>query len=289
MAIMTLPDGRELDVEVSGPADGPPLLFQHGTPGSKVPRRALERAVHARGLRLVTWSRPGYGGSTRQPGRTVASVAADAAVVLDALGAPDCVVAGWSGGGPHALATAALLPDRVRGALLIAGVGPYGAAGLDFLAGMGEQNIAEFGHALAGEDALRPALAAEAEGLRDTTPAGIVEGLSTLLPAVDRAVITDEFGDDLVASFREGLRTGVSGWVDDDLAFVSSWGFQLSDIRVPVFLWQGSEDLMVPFAHGRWMAEHIPGVITHLKSDEGHLSIALGAADRMLDELVAVL
>jgi pimeloyl-ACP methyl ester carboxylesterase len=289
MTIIELPDGRELDVEVSGPAGGTPLLFHHGTPGSKVPRSGLRRAAHARGLRLVTWSRPGYGGSTRQPGRTVADVAADAAAVLDRLGAPHAVVAGWSGGGPHALATAALLPERVRGTLLIAGVGPYGADGLDFLAGMGEQNIAEFGHALAGEAALRPALEAEAEGLRDTTPAGVIEGLHSLLPPTDRAVITDEFGDDLVASFREGLRTGVSGWLDDDLAFVSSWGFHLAEIRVPCFLWQGSEDLMVPFAHGRWLAEHIPGVTAHLESGAGHLSIALGAVDAMLDELSATL
>jgi len=136
-----LPDGRRLDIEISGPDGGLPLVFHHGTPGSVHRFGVVERAAHERGLRLVTFSRAGYGDSTRLPGRSVADVAADVAAVLDHLDAPRCLVAGWSGGGPHALATAALLPDRVAGALVIAGVAPWDADGLDFLAGMGEQNI----------------------------------------------------------------------------------------------------------------------------------------------------
>jgi pimeloyl-ACP methyl ester carboxylesterase len=282
-----LPDGRRLDIEISGPDGGLPLVFHHGTPGSVRRFGVIERAAHERGLRLVTFSRPGYGDSTRLPGRSVADVASDVAAVLDHLDAPRCLVAGWSGGGPHALATAALLPDRVTGVLVIAGVAPWDADGLDFLAGMGEQNIDEFALALQGETAIRPGLAAEAASLRDATVADLVKGLDTLLPEVDRAVLTDEYGTDLTANFAEALRRGVDGWLDDDLAFVRPWGFSLADIAVPSFVWQGSEDLMVPFTHGQWLAGHIPGVTAHLETGEGHLSIGVGAIGPMLDELVA--
>src|SRR6185437_2728224 len=145
-----LPDGRRLDLRVSGPAGGFPLVFHHGTPGAATPIRALERAAHARGLRLVTTSRPGYGDSSPQPGRRVVDVAADTAAVLAAIGADRCLIAGWSGGGPHALACGARL-DAVTAVLVIAGVAPCGAEGLDWMAGMGEGNVAEFSAALGGE------------------------------------------------------------------------------------------------------------------------------------------
>lgn len=289
MSALTLPDGRHVDVTVTGPEDGVPLVFHHGTPGSAVQVRSMQRAAHQHGLRLVTYSRPGYGDSTRLAGRTVASVVGDVAALLDHLGADRCLTAGWSGGGPHALATAAGLADRVAGVLVVAGVAPYDADGLDFLGGMGDGNIEEFGLALRGEDALRPFMEREAVGLRAGDVAQMVAGLSSLLPEVDREVITDEFGEDLVASFVEALRVGVDGWLDDDLAFTLPWGFALDDVTVPSFLWQGTEDLMVPFAHGEWLAGHIPGVTAHLEKGEGHLSIGVGAIDRMLAELVKVL
>jgi pimeloyl-ACP methyl ester carboxylesterase len=282
---VVLPDGRRLDVRVSGPDGGLPLVFHHGTPGARTPFRAIERAVHARGLRLVTTSRPGYGGSSPQPGRRVIDVAADSRCVLDALGADRCLVAGWSGGGPHALACAARLAG-VAGGLLIAGVAPYEAAGLDWMAGMGEENVVEFSAALAGEDALRSSLLAAAEHLRGAAAADIVAALDTLLPGVDRAVLADEFGEDMAASFHEAVRAGVEGWLEDDIAFMTPWGFDLAQITVPVSVWQGSADLMVPFAHGQWLASRVPGASVHLQDGEGHLSIAIGALDRMLDELV---
>jgi pimeloyl-ACP methyl ester carboxylesterase len=289
MTTIKLADGRFLDVDVSGPDQGTPVVFHHGTPGSLRQFRMIQRAAHDRGLRLVTFSRPGYGDSTRQRGRRIADVASDVAAVLAHLDAPRCVVAGWSGGGPHALATGALLPGQVAGILCIAGVAPYDSADLDFLDGMGQQNIDEFGLALEGEDAIRPSHEAEAVALRDTDAAGLLEGMATLLPEVDRAALTDEFGEDMAASFAEGLRTGVDGWVDDDLAFVAPWGFSLADVAVPTFVWQGSEDLMVPFAHGHWLATHIPGATAHLLQGEGHASITAGAVDDMFDELVTTL
>ncbi len=280
-----LPDGRRLDVRVSGPEDGFPLVFHHGTPGAATPIRAMERAAHARGLRLVTTSRPGYGDSTRQPGRDVVDVVADTAAVLAAIGAERCLVAGWSGGGPHALACAARL-GAAAAVLVISGVAPYPAAGLDWMAGMGEENVVEFSAALRGEDELRRYLLPVAEPFKQITADQVVTSLETLLPDVDRAVLTSEFGEDMAASFREAVRTGVDGWLDDDLAFTRSWGFGLAEISVPAMLWQGSADLMVPFAHGQWFASQLPGASVHLEQGQGHLSVGIGALDRILDELV---
>ncbi|HZS94383.1 MAG TPA: alpha/beta hydrolase [Chloroflexota bacterium] len=280
------PDGRGLEVYSSGPENGRVLLFHHGTPGSRTPFHLMERAARARGLRLVTSSRPGYGGSTRQPGRRVVDVVDDTLAVLDSLGIERCVVAGWSGGGPHALACAARLPGRVDAALVIAGVAPYDAEGLDFMAGMGEGNIVEFGKSLEGEAALRPVIEEMSAHLRETTGAEIVEAFESLLPAADRAVLTGEFADDMAANFHEAVRVSSDGWIDDDLAFTVPWGFELSEIAIPTFIWQGSEDLMVPFAHGVWLADRVPGTTAHLEQGEGHLSVGIGAFDRMLDELL---
>jgi pimeloyl-ACP methyl ester carboxylesterase len=282
-----LPDGRWLDVRVSGPADGVPLVFHHGTPGAGIPPRAMERAVHSRGLRLVTTSRPGYGGSTAQAGRRVVDVVADTGVVLDEIGASRCVVAGWSGGGPHALACGARLPATAA-VLVIAGVAPYEADGLDWMGGMGEENVVEFSTALKGEDELRAYLLGAREQLKDATAQDLISGLETILPEVDQASLTGEFGEDMVASFAEALRPGVEGWVEDDLAFARPWGFDLAEISVPATIWQGSEDLMVPFAHGQWLASHVPGALVHLEDGEGHLSVGVGSLDRMLDEILVV-
>ncbi len=286
MTTITLADGRELDIHDAG-GDGEPLVFHHGTPGSVVPMPHLSEAAARYGLRMVTYSRAGYGASTRHAGRSVADVVTDMEQVLDHLGVDRCVTGGWSGGGPHALAMAALLPGRTAGCLVIAGVAPFGEDGPDFLAGMGEQNVEEFGAALEGESALRPYLDGELPGLQQTDGAGIVEAMATLLPDVDRALLTEDFGDALAAHMHEGLRTGVDGWLDDDLAFTRPWGFDLGSITVPTSLWQGSEDLMVPFAHGVWLADHIAGVTPHLLDGEGHLSVGVGALDEMFADLAA--
>lgn len=282
-----LPDGRRLDVRVSGPDDGLPFVFHHGTPGAGTPLRALERAAHARGLRVVMTSRPGYGDSSRHEGRRIANVAADVEAVLGALAATRCVVGGWSGGGPHALACGARLPG-VAAVLVIAGVAPFDADGLEWPDGMGQDNLDEFGAAVEGPEPLRALLEAQHDHLKNVRVDQLVASLESLLPEVDRAVLTDEFGEDMAASFREAMRTGVDGWLDDDLAFVSPWGFDLAEIDVPTALWQGSLDLMVPFAHGTWLADRVPGTSAHLIEGEGHLSVGVGALDAMLDELVVL-
>jgi pimeloyl-ACP methyl ester carboxylesterase len=287
---LDLPDGRVLELDVTGPEDGPLLVFHHGTPGSLVRYRAIEDAAHRRGLRLVTFNRAGYGGSTREPGRSVADAAADLEAVLDHLGVDRCVTFGASGGGPHALACAALLPDRVAGASSIAGAAPYDVDDLDFLAGMGRDNVEEFGHAAAGEEELRAALEPIAPVLRDATARDLVALMGGLLPEADRACLASgPHGEDLAAHFAESLRVGFTGWLDDDLAFVRPWGFPPEAITVPVFVWQGDQDLMVPLAHGRWLIGHVPGAVAHLKPGEGHLSVLINHVDEILDELVATL
>ncbi len=287
MTSISLPGGRALDLRINGPEDGAVLVFHHGTPGSVLPRRVMAEQAAERGIRLVTYSRAGYGDSDRHPGRKVADIAADVTAILDHLGVEKAMTAGWSGGGPHALATGALLPDRITGVLSIAGVAPYDAEGLDFLGGMGEGNIEEFGAALKGEAVLRPLLDGMRDELKNATPEAILGELSTLLPEVDRKEITDEAGEEMAANFREALKNSVDGWADDDIAFTVPWGFDLASMRVPTFVWQGSADLMVPFAHGQWLAANVPGATAHLLEGEGHLSVGVGAMPQMLDELRA--
>lgn len=287
--LLDLPDGRQLDVLVSGPDHAVPFVFHHGTPGSVLQTRVMRAATLEHGMRLVTFARPGYGASSRLPGRRVVDVAADVEIVLDHLGAERAVVAGWSGGGPHALATSARLTDRVAATVLIASVAPCGDAGIPWdvwLLGMGDDNLDEFGCAARGEEPLRAYLDGQAADLREADPQQIMASMASLLPPVDRAALTDEFGDELAAAFHEGLSKGVDGWLDDDLAFVEDWGFDLDEVTVPTYVWQGSADLMVPFAHGQWLSERLPRAIPHLEVGEGHLSIAIDALDRMLDEAV---
>lgn len=283
-----LSDGRRLDLSVSGPEDGIPFVFHHGTPGAHPPYGPLERAVHAHGMRYVGWSRPGYGGSSRHAGRLVVDVVADTEEVLASIGADRCIVAGRSGGGPHALACAARL-EAAAAVLVIAGVAPFEADGLDFLAGMGQDNLDEFGAAVRGEAELRSYLDGQREGLVAITGADVIAALDSLLPDVDRRALTEEYADSLAAGFREAVRLGVDGWLDDDLAFVRPWGFELGEVRPPTSIWQGSEDLMVPYAHGRWLAERLPEADAHLVEGEGHLSILHSEeeTDRVLDELLA--
>ncbi len=269
---------------MSGPDAGMPVLFHHGTPGSSAPLRVIERAAHERGLRYVTYSRPGYGRSSRHDGRRVVDAVDDALAILGHVGADRCLVAGWSGGGPHAMACAARLEPAVATAV-IAGVAPYDAEGLDWMDGMGAGNVEEFGAAVAGRDTLAPALEEAAAGMRDATMADLKAEMSSLLSEVDEAAFDGEFGEDLVAMLREGLAGGADGWVDDDLAFIAPWGFELDEIGGPLALWQGSDDLMVPIAHGRWLAAHLPTAISHFEAGEGHLSLC-ARIDRMLDELL---
>ncbi len=291
---ITLPDGRRADLLTTGPADGLPLVLHEGTPVGLVFYPPTVRAAQARGLRVILAARPGYEGSTPRPGRRVVDVAGDTAAILDALGAGTFVTMGWSGGGPHALACAAALPGRCLAAASIAGVAPYGAKGLDWLAGMGQENVDEFGAAVSGGPALTRFLDAAAAGLRAVTGAEVARSLGGLVIAADQAVLTGEFADYVAAALRAAIDAGIEGWRDDDLAFVNDWGFSLGwetasrapVAPAPVAIWQGDQDKMVPFAHGQWLATHIPGARAHLLPGEGHLSLTVSSLGRILDDLL---
>ena len=268
-----MPDGRTLRYVEAGHPDGPVLLSQHGTPGAgRLFRSELESAERL-GARLVAYSRPGYDGSTPNPGRTVADAAADIGALLDDLGAERFATYGWSGGGPHALACAALLPDRCAGAATIASVAPSDAPDLEFLTGMGAGNVAEFGAAFEGRETLAPTLEEETAGLLSVTPDQIAESMAPFLSDADAQALTGELAEHLMGMFRGGLANGIDGWVDDDLAFVKPWGFDLGAITVPTLVWQGVQDLMVPGAHGRWLHEHVAGAEGGILDAEGHLTL----------------
>jgi pimeloyl-ACP methyl ester carboxylesterase len=282
------PDGRTLDVYVDGPENGVPLLFHNGTPSSGQLYAPFVDAASQRGLRMVSFSRAGYGSSTRNPGRSVADVIPDVAAVLDQLGAERFCTMGWSGGGPHALACAALLPWRIIGAATVGGLAPYDAEGLDWMAGMGQENVAGFGAALEGDAALRTLLDGVGPSFSTVTPDEVAARLGNLVTDVDRSAISGEAAAWLADVFRESVRNGIWGWFDDELAFVKPWGFELGDINIPVAIWQGGQDRMTPFAHGEWLASRIPGVHPHFLLDHGHLSLGVDSFGLILDDLLTI-
>ena len=284
--LLRLTDGRNLDVFVSGPANGRVLLYHQGTPANSI--RPLMASAHRLGLRFVTTWRPGYGASTRKAGRTVADVISDTEAVLTFLGAGRCLVAGWSGGGPHALACGAQLAPRVAAVAVIASLAPYGVDGLDGSAETSQVNGEEGGMVPQGDAAFRPGMEARRAWILQATPAEFMVGMSSSMPAGDQAVFTETVAEDLRANGLEALHLGVDGWVDDEVSFVKPWGFDVAEVAVPTSLWQGTEDPSVPVGHGEWLASHIPGLRAHIEPGEGHVSICLGHIDQILQELVAV-
>jgi pimeloyl-ACP methyl ester carboxylesterase len=282
------PDGRKLDVYVDGPGGGVPLLFHNGTPSTGLLYTPFVDEAAQRGLRMVSFSRAGYGTSTRNPGRSVADVAPDVAAVLDDLGAPRFYTLGWSGGGPHALACAVLIPERLIGAATVGGIAPHDAHGLDWMAGMGQENVAGFTAALAGEDAIHRLLEQIGPTFATVTGEEMAARLGNLVSDVDRGAITGEAAAWLAEVFRESVRSGFWGWEDDELAFVKPWGFDLAQMKVPVAIWQGKQDRFTPFAHGEWLASHIPGAHPDLLGDQGHLSLGVDSFGLILDDLITI-
>jgi len=281
-----LPDGRTLDVFLGGDEGGFPLVMHHGTPSDSTTFADWHAPCKERGLRLICASRPGYATSTRLPGRDIAHAARDTADLLDLLGHVAFVTGGWSGGGPHALACAALLHDRCLAAATLAGVGPPGHDDLDFLADMGPENVEEFGAAEEGEVPLRAWIAEFGEPFRHVTGEQIAEAFGGLVPQVDVDVLEGGYADQMAAEMRRALEYGFDGWVDDDLAFTRPWGFDVGDIKLPVTVWQGDLDLMVPFAHGRWLAHHLHTATKRLVPGHGHISLVTRYREEILDDLL---
>lgn len=266
-------DGRVLHVVEAGDPKGPAVIVHHGTPGAGILYGPHIADALDRHIRLLSYSRPGYGGSTRHEGRNVADAARDVEDILNALNIERCATWGISGGGPHALACAALLPSRVVAACALASVAPYGAQDLDFLAGMGEDNIEEFSAALQGPDAIRADLTQRAQALTHLDLPTLLESMRSLLSFVDQRTLTGDFGAYLLESFSTVKTYGIEGWLDDDLAFVKPWGFDVSAISIPVQIWQGEQDQFVPFSHGQWLRQHIISAESHLNAEDGHLTL----------------
>jgi pimeloyl-ACP methyl ester carboxylesterase len=266
-------DGRTLLVREAGDPAGPIVVYQHGTPSDGRLFRPWVDDAESRGLRLVGYDRPGYGGSTRHPGRQVADAAADVRAIVDALGGGPFATWGISGGAPHAVACAGLARGQLVAAASLAAPAPYGAEGLDWLAGMGQGNVEEFGAALEGEETLRPLLETVGAAMAGAAPDEIRRELESVLSPVDFDVFSGELAEFLGSSLRAALGGGVDGWVDDDLAFVGDWGFEATSPRVPTLVVQGEHDLMVPPAHYRWLEAHIPDADARFEPEEGHLTL----------------
>lgn len=266
---------RTLSFEEVGDPDGVPLFMLHGTPGSRLSGRHPDLSrVGAAGLRLITYDRPGYGHSSRHRGRRVVDCVGDVAAIADRLGLDRFAVTGGSGGGPHALAVGARLPDRVTQVACDVSGAPCGAPGLDWLEGMDQVNIKEFGWAFAGEDTLARELEREVSEILqrlEHDPTAALDGIE--LSASDRAVLADpDVRESLGNSTREMFVEGAWGWVDDDLAFIRPWGFDVEELRVPVEVRYGATDVLVPPAHGEWLAAHIPNATVVVDHGGGHLS-----------------
>ena len=264
--------GREVVIEDAGPESGFPLLV-HGGGGSRHLFPPAVRDARRHGFRLISYDRPGYGGSTPWPGRVIADCAGDVAGILGALGIDRLAVWGFSGGGPYALATAALLPDVVAAVCLFAPLGPYGVAGLDWLAGMDLSYREEVRVFFADRAAAREKFRLEAAEMsgRLSTPQGWLRSWG------DRAGKDPAHGqamaDYLARCHRDGWANGDSGWWDDWSALLSPWGFDLEAVRAPVSLWHGQADTRCPPGHSRWLAERIPDIIAYFPEDQDHTNI----------------
>ncbi|MET8261938.1 alpha/beta hydrolase [Micromonospora sp. NPDC005205] len=264
------PDGRHLAVETSGAPDGPVVFLLHGTPGSRSGPRPRGIVVYRLGVHLVCYDRPGYGDSDRHEGRRVADAAADVAAIADDLGIARFAVVGRSGGGPHALACAALLPGRVTRAAVLVGLVPAGAPDLDWYAGMADSNLAK--HGQADEDLAELTLNLKVradEARRD--PMTLLDFLRPQLPDEDIRVVDDVAIRRLLTNmYSEALRHGPEGWIDDVLAIRRGWGFDLSAIRAEVRLWHGELDSFSPVEHSHWLASRIPRAEVQVQPGAAH-------------------
>jgi pimeloyl-ACP methyl ester carboxylesterase len=272
---VTAADGRTLAVAEWGDPGGSPVFSLHGGPGSRLLRHYDDGVYVEAGARVITYDRPGYGGSDRHRGRRIVDCVADVASIADALGVERFGVIGTSMGGPHCLAVAARLPERVTRVTCAVGVAPLDAPDLDWKEGMDPLNVRELGWALEGEEVLTRELEREAAEMLEriaADPARLL-GDDWQLPEADRAELARV---ERQAVIREGMteafRNGVFGWVDDDLCLVRPWGFEVEEIRVPARVVYGLTDVLVPRGHGEWLARHVPGAEVITEERGGHIA-----------------
>lgn len=278
-------DGRQLAVRESGNPAGHPVFVLHGTPGSRVGPHPSAMHLYKMGIRLISYDRPGYGESDRHPARRVADVAQDVEAIADFLGIEEFAVFGRSGGGPHALACSAALPKRVTKAAVLVSLAPRAAEGLDWFAGMADSNVRQYTAAVTQPTALIAELMEAAARIR-ADPDVHVATIGPEMPEADRRVVADPGIRTLLAqNFAAALRHSAAGWIDDAMAFSAPWGFDPSDIQVPVLLWHGADDVFTPVGHTMWLAERIPGAIVAIRSGSAHFG-ALEVMLRVLSWLI---
>ena len=285
--LITLADGRTLEVATWGDATKPTVVFHHGTPGSSRTLALFQPLIDRGEFFFVTTSRAGYGRASRDPGRAFASVVPDTRAALDHLGRDAYTSLGWSGGGPHALACAALDEPRCRGVVAIASVVPIDVD-INWTDGMGPENLEEFALALEGGPAFEAAIEAAGLFLAESSAENVLELMGGLLSEPDQAALSDDalrraFAESTAYGFFEGWR----GFYDDDVATFSPWGFDVTAITTPVDVFYGDLDLMVPASHGEWLAGHLPTARAHHYAHEGHLSIFANHADEVAAALAA--
>ncbi|WP_459799751.1 alpha/beta fold hydrolase [Herbidospora sp. RD11066] len=267
---MVTPDGKRLGVQDKGPPSGKPVFLLHGTPGSRFVPAPEVSELRRDGIRLITFDRPGYGVSDSREGRTVADAAADVKVIADALGIDRFAVAGRSGGGPHALACAALLPARTTRAASLVSLAPPDAVGLDWFRGMTESNVRAFKTAEKGRDAVADSLRPAARKIQ-RDPASKIQGLLQESPESDRRTVSDaDIRRMLLRNFAEAFRGSADGWIDDVVAFSSDWSFDPGQIKVPTMIWHGEKDVYSPVAHAEWLGCRIPGATLRIDSGVAH-------------------
>jgi len=258
-----------------GASDAPvPVFWHHGSPNVGSPPEPLFAAAEANGLRWISYDRPGYGGSSPHDGRTVASAAADVAAIADALGIGRFFVLGHSGGGPHALACAALLHERVIAAVSVSAPAPFDADGLDWFAGWSPGIAAENRAATGGRATLE-------EHWAEAEP----EDMDAFFTEADMAALGGNWSW-LAGVAGQAIEQGNEGYLEDTLASVQPWGFRPDAIRVPVLIVHGAKDKMVPSAHGGWLAARCPAAELRIVPDAGHITV-LDSAPEALTWLAA--
>lgn len=283
--MVPLPDGRELEVSTYDSERTRALVSLTGTPGGHVPDDTLADACEARGVRLIQPLRPGYGNSSPNPGRRVVDFAPDVDAMLQFFGVNEAVTWGGSGGGSHSLAMAAALP-QCRASLVFVSTAPRDAEGLDFYDGMGLSNQEEWRLADEGEEAVRPWLVEAAKHLRDPKEGEDMDDtFSDCFSEPDRKAYANEKGDLMRARFAKAVENGIEGWLEDDMALTTDWGFKPEDVTKPVTCWTGKQDQFVSYMHTVWLAERVPTADLHVFADEGHLSLRQHHLDAMLDAL----
>lgn len=285
--VITTPDGRALEVARVGADDGVAVVFHHGSPGAASMIGSLEEMARRHGLLIVTTSRAGYGHSDARPGRNIASVVDDVVALRAHYGITHYVAMGWSGGGPHALACAALDADCV-GALSVAGVAPIDAD-FDWTEGMGPENLEEFALAREGGTAYVAHMNEVASEFAQASASNIVALFGGLLSDVDRTALEDDTMREMLArECRDAFTISPAGFIDDDRAFFAPWGFDPTAIEVPVEIWFGDQDLMVPPTHGAWLARTIPTATAVHRPADGHVSLLSAHGDDLAGSILAL-